>query len=303
MIQNGVTEDGLRPSPASARLAANFLNARHYQSALSWVATEHRFDVSTYRFDTTGALTACLDDLRYGPHPVAYSPYYAEFGTPALQITQTIKALFFICAATPQNLAQLDRWADPDHFSFPDRQSTRLMGDLYRRFADIKHALEWYRRADMPRTFMARIRSEKPLFHTGNVTGMLRLNGRPLVGVQVGVVPSRLNGVPTDLEGFVRNAIYEIGADYAQAPGFESYHPVPSVFRWLSASTVTDSRGAFTLDSLTEGEYRLVCTLPSDVHLNPPADSKVRIVNAPLPFNLHYGTPNANLGMIDLFIK
>jgi hypothetical protein len=302
VVQNGTTTDGLSPTTESAARAAGFLRHRNFQSGLSWVATKHRFDADVYRFDTTAALADCLDDLRSGPHPVAHSPYIRYYHTPALQVAETVESLFFVCAATPQNLAQLDRWADPDHFAFPDRQSVRRMGDLYRRFGDVIHALMWYRKADMPRTFMARIRSEQPLFHTGRVTGRLRLNGRPLAGIQIGGVPSRLNGVPKDLEGVVHSAIYEMAGARPGSPQFGPFHPVPTAFRWISASAITDSQGAFALEGLTEGEYHLICVLPSGVHLVPPMDDRLKVINPPLPFNVHYGNPDVDLGMIDMFL-
>jgi hypothetical protein len=302
VIQNGITTDGLPATLESAARATEFLRLHRFQSALSWVATKHRYDVATLHFDTTAALTACLDDLSYGPHPFSRNPMARLYRRLPLQIEETTQALFCICAANPRNLALLRRWADVVMFAFPDRQSKRVMGDLFRRFGDVEDALVWYRRADMPRTFLARIRAEQPLFHTGHVEGTLRLNGRPLAGVQVGLAPSRLNGLPRGLEGTVNGAIFEMEAEQPGGPQFDAFHPLPNAFRWISGSDITDANGHFAIDDLTEGEYVLICTLPAEVHVTIPTDMRLHVSNAPLPFILLYGTPKINLGIIDIDI-
>jgi hypothetical protein len=302
IIQNGYTTDGLPCTLEAEARAVRFLREREYRSALTWTATKYRYESAAHRFDVPGMLTACLDDLSYGPHPVSRNPLYRGFRSAGLQVTDTVQALLCICATTTQNRALLDRWGNLNRFAFPDRQSQRLIGDLYRRFGDVADALAWYRRAEMPRTFMTRIRAEQPLFHNGHITGVLRLNGRPLAGVQVGMMPGLMNGLPHGLEGLVNGAIFEIVAQQPGWHGFAAFHPVPNAFHWLSASAITDARGAFAIDGLTEGQYTVMCTLPADVHLTPPMDPKLHISNPPLPFNVHYGNPSVDLGLIDITV-
>jgi hypothetical protein len=300
VIQNGFTMDFLPYDAQAESRAVGFLRERRFQSALSWVATKYRAESAAHRFDITAMLTACLDDLAYGPHPNVRNPMHRMFGTRGLQVADTVQDLLCICAVTPQNRALLDRWANLDLFAFPDRQSKRLIGDLYRRFGDAPAALAWYRRAEMPHSFINRIRAEQPLFHAGHVQGVFRLNGRPLAGVQVGATPERMNGLPHGLEGLVNGAIYEMIAQRPSWPRFGPFHPVPNAFRWVSASTTTDANGAFTLDGLTEGEYTLICTLPTGTRIAIPMDANLHISNPPLPFNVHYGNPSVDLGIIDM---
>ena len=284
--QNGYTGDGLTASPDSFVPVREFLRRRNYRSALSWTATKHLIDLCTMHFDTTAALDVVLDDLSYGPH--------------LAQIGRVAESIFFICAATQRNLALLDKWADSARFAYPDRPSMRLLGDLYRRFGDENKALVWYRKADMPHSFLKRVRAERPLFHTGYVQGTLRLNGRPLAGVRIGFVPWRLNGLPAYMEPQVAHAKDEILAQNPSNEIFGAFQPMPFAFRWISASTVTDDHGAFSVDNLTEGQYRLICTVPDNIRLTPPFDGGIRVNNPPIAFALHYGIPQVDLGVIDL---
>jgi hypothetical protein len=284
--QNGVTVDGLAASPEGFVHVRNFLRGRHYRSALSWAATKYLIDLCTLHFDTTSALDTVLDDLAYGPH--------------LAQTGQLAETLFFICAATPRNIELLDKWADTTRFAFPDRPSRRLIGDLYRRFGAEDKALEWYRKADMPHSFLKRVQSEQPLFHEGHTEGILRLNGRPLAGVQVGLVPWRLNGLPPFMEPSVAHAKDEILSDRPTSDTFGAFQPPPFAFRWISAADVTDARGHFAMDHLTEGQYRLICTLPPQIRLTPPFDAALRVTNPPIAFALHYGNRRVDLGVIDL---
>ncbi len=284
--QSGFTEDGLTADPASATRTQAFLQSRHFKTALSWTASKHLFSVAALQFNTTGALAACLQDLIRCPHLARDS--------------QIVRSLLFTCAASPQNLALLDQLADENNFAHSDRFARRVMGDLYLRFGAVDKALAWYRRAEMPRSFLARVRAEKPMFHQGRVTGTLTWNGRPLAGVQVGALPRRLNGLPPDLEPTLLRASGELlSLDYS-SPLFPPYHPQPFAFRWLSAGTQTDAQGNFALDNLVEGEYRLVCTLPPTERLALPNDSALRVANPPDRLSLGYATPTVRLGTIAL---
>ena len=283
--QQAYTEDGLTTDPASATRVMAYLHKHDFQTALSWVAIKHLYNIGTVHFDSSAAIAACLLDLMRCPH--------------AAQCSKVVRDMLFTCAASPRNRALLDQYADERFFAHPDRESQRLMGDLYVRFGQVNKALAWYRRAEMPRSFMARIQKERPMFHQGTVHGVLTLNGKPLSGVQVGVLPRRLNGLPLDLAPALLRAPEEF-LQLRRYPGFPPYHPRPWVFRWIAAGTLTDTKGAFALNDLTEGQYVLACALPPGIHLLLPQDSSLHIGNAPPTFSLNYASPTADLGVIAL---
>lgn len=284
-LQHGYTEDGLTAELASVPKVREFLERRDYNTALSWAAFKHLFNVGNVHFDSTLALRACLDDLERSPHAA---------------VTPTVREMLFTVAASPQNLALLNEWSDEKRFDAADRATLKLMGDLYLRFGEQKTALDWYARADMPRSFMAEIRAHKPLFHAGQMQGTVLWNGKPLVGVQVGAFPYMQNGLPKDLEGQVRLAERQLMPPYPFSGEFGSMEPRPYQFRWMSAGTLTDSHGHFSLNHLTEGTYHLVCTLPPDVVLRPFQDGRLHILNAPGDITLRYANPTADLGKIEL---
>jgi hypothetical protein len=283
VTQLGFSEDGLTASVDTIGPVRAFLEQRHYETALSWAAMKHLFAVATVHFDTTAAIDSCMTDMEQCPH-------LSECGT-------TTRAMLFTCAATPANLALVDRWADERRFAHPTRESRRLMGQLYERFGQTTKALEWYRRADMPKSFLARVQNEKPLFHSGRISGRLVLNGKPLQGVQIGAVPRRLNGLPPDMEPNVLHARGELIA-YRPYGIFPANYPRPFAFRWISASAVSDAAGQFEITDLTEGEYMLVCTLPAAQHLAAPMDPRLSVSNPPPPLVVYYRHPARNTGTI-----
>ncbi len=293
-FQNNLTLDGFAPDAALVTQTTQFLQKRDYQSALSWVASKNLFNVPLLRFDTTGAIRVSLQDLAHYPHNAQFAP--------------TLEQMFAVCAATPENEALLDQWADESKFAFPDRESRRLMGDLYRRFGNIKQALIWYRKADMPATFMQRVGAEQPMFGEGTVHGVLRWNGKPLAGAQVAVVPylmnglpvipPLMNGIPVSMEAQVRGALLSMLNPIPRVNPdlFPPYHPFPWQLRFISASATTDRRGAYRIDHLTEGTYSAICTLPDGIHTTLPVDNRLRITH-PIPrFNLNYGQKGYDLG-------
>jgi hypothetical protein len=288
VIQLGFTEDGLTASPDSATPVREFLERRHYETALSWVAIKHLFNVATVQFDTTSAIEACMTDMEQCPH--------------LSQCGATTRGMLFTCAATPANLALVDRWADERRFAHPTRESKRLIGQLYERFGQPEKALVWYRRADMPKSFLVRVQNEKPLFHFGRISGRLVLNGKPLQGVQIGAVPRRLNGLPPDMEPNVLRARGELIA-FRPYGVFPAHYPRPFAFRWISASAVSDASGQFEISDLTEGEYMLVCTLPASLHLAPPVDSRLSVSNPPPQVVVNYRHPARNTGTISFKIS
>ena len=283
-FQNNLTLDGFAPDAALVTQASRFLQQRDYQSALSWTASKNLFNVPLLRFDTTGAIRVSLQDLAHYPHNAQFAP--------------TLEQMFAVCAATPENEALLDQWADEGKFAFPDRESRRLMGDLYRRFGNIKQALAWYRKADMPATFMQRVGTERPMFGGGTIHGVLRWNGKPLAGAQVAAVPYRMNGLPVGMGLPVREALLSMLNPIPRAnPNlFPPYHPYPWQLRFISASATTDSRGLYRIDHLTEGTYSAICTLPDGIQTTLPVDNRLHITH-PIPrFNLNYGQKGYDMG-------
>ena len=281
--------DGLTMSSDSEQKVNAFLKSKKNESSLSWIAIKHLYNIKTTQFDLAGATQICLDDMKTNPH--------------LAQCNQTVRDSLFIASASKANRAILDQFSDARYFSFPTRASLRQMGDLYIHFGDKDEAMKWYLRADMPLTFLDKIRTENPLFHNGHVTGVLALNGKPLVGARVGVFPTRLNALPKDLEMQVLRSAGELLSPRWQSMVFSSFHPRPFAFRWVSAGTLTDSAGKFELNDLTEGEYQLIAALPPDIHLETPNDPKLTIENPPINLLLNYKRPEKKLGTINLKLK
>jgi len=284
------TDDGLITDHSKIHDVLDFLEKRKFQSALSWPAMKYLFNDANIRFDQTAEIRFGLDDLEYAPHMI--------------NMGDTIRGIFFTCAATAQNLALLNEYADESRFAHPTRDSQRMMGQLYTRFGEVTTALRWYRDADMPRSFIEQVRTEKPLFHTGVVRGKLTWNGAPMAGVQVGAAPQRLNGLPRDMQPAVFHYDEELaGVGREQSPLFSAYHPRPFHLRWISGGTITGADGSFTIDHLTEGEYFLVCTLPDGVKLTVPTDLRLTIQHGPPAFTLSYKFPKQDLGTVVLGVK
>lgn len=286
--QKGYTLDKLLPDPASVQAVQQLLDRRDYQSALSWSATKHLFNLALMRFDSTAAMDVCLRDLTHSPHNA--------------QVARTLMQMLSICSATPQNLAILDRWSDSRNFSMPTRGTKRLLGDLYRRMGEREKALTWYRKADMPSSFLTRVSSETVMFRNGQVDGTLQWNGAPLAGVQVAVIPQRMNGLPNGLDGLIlraRDQILSYDPRFS-IEGFPPFNPTPLQFRYLSAATVTDATGHYHIDGLTEGAYILLCTLPPNVKPYLPMDYRLQVANPPLPFAVNYKHPTQEMGTTKL---
>ena len=224
-----------------------------------------------------------LLDLAHGPH--------------LSQCNGTLFSMFQTCAASPQNLALLDRYADAAQFARPDRESLRQTGELYRRFGETEKAALWFRRADMPETFMARIAKERPMFHAGRVTGILRWNGRPLAGADVAAAPLRLNGLTPEMGQIVYGYANQIMARrHRAAPPFGPYHPQPFALRLLSAAAKTDANGKFQLQNLTEGSYWLLVRLPENIELISPVDSRLTLRHVSREIDLKYEAPAFDAG-------
>ena len=285
--QAGTTQDGLPLDNASLPAVRDFLEQRHYQTALAWTAIRHLYNVHVSAFDTTAAIGDLLTDLTRCPS--------------LLQCDETLVTMLTTCAASPQNLALLDQFADTRQFAFPDRESRRLMGNLYRRFGESEKALVWYRRAEMPKTFLKRITADRPMFHTGRISGTLRFNGKPLAGVRIAAQPFQMNGLPPTLAPNVFNHLPSLlGTRGPFLPLFPPYHPVPYEFRWISAGATTDAEGHFTLNDLIDGAYWLLLRLPDGVLLAPPTDPALHCDNAPKLIPVNYDHPAQNLGTIVL---
>lgn len=282
--QLAITEDGLSIDPSSGIKVRNFLEKRKFETALSWSAIKHLYNLGTVNFDLSTALEAILLDLERCPH--------------AAQCSNTARAMFFTCSATPHNLVLLDEYASSKNFAALDRESAKMLGDLYVRFGAVDKALKWYKQADMPKSFMAGVRTEKPMFNKGHISGRLIWNGKPLVGVKVGVIPIRMNGLPGDLEPVLLHTFEELVPRYPYDPYFQPFNPRPYAFRWVTAGGATDANGRFELNSLTQGQYILVFTLPVGIQLAVPVEPRLHITNIPNSFDLNYNHPSVDAGEI-----
>lgn len=282
------TEDGLPLDANSEKAVASFLERRHYNTALSWIIFKHVYNVGASNFDTNKALSACMLSLQRAPH--------------SFQIMTTLQMMLFTCPATKDNLAIVDQLADERYFTHIDRASKRVMGDLYLRFGESQKAMDWYRRAEMPKSFLQRVETSKPMFNVGTISGSLLLNGKPLAGVKIGVHPVRLNGLPKTLEMLVLRSGAELFAPFydPRFPLFPRFHPRPFALRWVTAGTTTDQNGKFNIDHLIEGEYELVIALPSNIQLEPPFDARLKVKNPADPVTLNYNLPKKDLGIIEI---
>ena len=273
------------PLDAKGREAAlTYLKRKNYQSAYSWMAIRYAYNVSIADFDVSSAIETLLLDQERCPH--------------LAQSTGTLRQMLFTCAASPQNLALLDRYANRDNFAFPDRTAYRMIGELYERMGEPTKALTWYGYAEMPKSFLKKVQNEKPMFKQGTVTGRLILNGKPIPNTLVGVVPVRMNGLPKDLSPVVLSGMQGIRSAYFASPQFPPFHVMPYSLRFLSTSVRTDANGNFQLDHLTEGEYQMICALPENVKMELGEDVKQLVKNAPTAFVVNYTQPKASLGEI-----
>ncbi len=285
-MQEHYTEDGLPTDSSTEHAVTDFLKQRNYETALSWVAFKHLFNIGAVNFDITTSLRYCIESLAKYPHVGQTMP--------------VIRTMLFYCSASKENIAIIDQLADENQFICNDRPSLRMLGDLYVRVGEVQKALKWYRRADMPKTFLERIQKQKPMFHNGRVYGKFMLNGKPLAGMKVGVYPLRLNGLPIDIEPELVHTSEEMMGALFYSPRFPRFHPRPYSLRWVSAGTTTNANGEFTLENLTEGEYQVVVALPSSVSLNPPFDTKLQVKNQPRALIIGYSLPNRPVGTVEI---
>ncbi len=289
VLKHGYTLDGLSANRVAMQRTLAFLKARRYVSSLSWMALKHMFDCYTLRFNTTKALHLLLLDMKYGPHPS--------------QCDLAIQTMLFTCAATPQNRELLNDYGNPNWFTHKNRFACRLIGDMYRRMGEASQSLKWYRKADMPPSFMQKMKNEKPMFNQGEVTGRIVINGKPASGMRIGIMPWRMNGLTPYVSLLLQNSIGEIYSPRAFSPLFGQFCPSPYAFRWLSASATTDSEGRFTVSDLTEGQYRLMLALPSTLQLKSPFDPGLSVSNSPTPFVVNYQAPRKDLGTVYINIS
>ena len=285
-----VTDDGLLADPAKLKVVEEYLKKRNYRTALSWVAIKYLFNEANLELDSAAAIRAGLQDLEYCPH--------------VTNTSETVRDMLFLCNASPENLRLMDEYADESKFAHPTRASCRMIAMMYNRFGEANKAFQWFRKADMPAGFLQRIKTEKPVFNSGVAKGRLLLNGRPVAGVRVGVVPERLNGLPKELEYFAMRYSKELFSDEPDSSSyFAPFHPRPFRLRWVTGGATTNANGEFTIDHLTEGEYYLVCSLPSGIQLTVPEDTRLVVDKTPPAFTVNYSLPQHDMKQISLHFK
>lgn len=275
-----LTDDGQAADDATVQKIADYYRQSHGRTGLNWSAMRWQLSAASSQWDTSRVLELALQDLTTAPHVSKTGGYVRE--------------IFFTCAATQRNHQALDKLADERKFAFPDRDSLRMMGDFYRRFGDKDKALSWYRRAEMPQSFLKARQEEKPMFRQGTVKGKITLDGKPLAGARVAVLPRRLNGLARDMEGGLFNAMGELAPRY----GSHDWVRSSAAFRWFSTSAVTDANGNFEMHDLTEGEYAFVCTLSPVSAPKRYDEQTLNVKRAPTPFVLNYKAPTTDLGTL-----
>ncbi len=185
------------------------------------------------------------------------------------------------CRSTEATLRYADLLADERVFSYPDRESILMMGDIYGRLGHKQKAMEWYRRADLTESGVADRTPGRVMFAAGRIRGQLLLNGIPVVGAQVGVMSKAAMLSP---EGMF------LGPGVLQ----------PFWLRWIAASAVTDARGRFELDHLVAGNYQMVMKM-REVLVRPmrpiPMDCSKGDISS---LFVGYAKPSVDVGSIDV---
>lgn len=200
----------------------NYLEKRHYETALSLSIYQTLHDIYSLEWDSAKELK--LDDtyLMKSPSDEVFQLFIEK-----------------IEASGDARLANqfIDVIADPKKFTYPDRNSLVYVGDLYARFGNRAKAELWYRKANLPNT-VDRLNSQT-LFSDGEIDGALYLQGKPLSGARVGLMP----------EGALGGIFFT---------PYNNGYISPYALRWISSVTHTNANGRFEFDNLASGRYVLL---------------------------------------------
>ena len=254
--------DGPDITPASAQRVEAFLKKRAFITSLSGVAFRTWHDAAT---------------LSWSPEECLRVEYAKLSHCPDQQFLGLFLDKLRSAPATEGVLSYADRLANGREWRFLTREARIVVGDLYARLGQREKAEHWYRRADLPQERVAQMLSERTMFADGRLKGRILLNGVPLADARVALVPA-----PAVSEAFRMQA----------APGIVR----PFWFRWIGAGARTDASGAFHMEHIVAGTYRLIFTSPK-VRVEP-FSRRVRVAGGPGPFFLGYGRKEMDLGTI-----
>lgn len=254
--------DGPSISPASVQRLEAFLSRRDYVTSLSAVAFRTWHDAAA---------------LTWRPEECLRVEYAKLSHCPDQQFLGLFLDRLRSAPATEQVLKYVNGMANGRDWVFLTREAKIVVGDIYARLGQRPNAEQWYRRAELPRERVLQMLDERTMFADGRLKGRILLNGAPLPGARVALVPAA--SVPEAFRG-------------QPEPGIVR----PFWFRWIAASAQTDASGAFVIDHVVAGTYRLIFSSP---RVRVEAFSRrVRVNGAPGPLFLGYGRKQADLGVI-----
>jgi hypothetical protein len=215
---------GIEATPEAERRIRAFLAGRGYRTALAAAAYPTLHDIACLTWDPATALAAAYETLTR---------------TGDLNLLRPFMDTLASAHSTERTRAFAAQVADSGAFAFRDRLSKVEMGDIFARFGDRRRAEAWYRKARMPDIRVRERLAERTMFAEGVIRGNLTMNGVPLSGARVGIVP-----IAAEVD--VRDSFLRSGT---LRPGW---------LRWISASAVTDAAGAFRLTNVVAGTYRVI---------------------------------------------
>jgi len=255
---------GLDASQEAAVKIEEFLKRRGYRTALADPAFKTLHDAASLQWDSQESLRVDLTNLIHCPDPIYMGLLIAKLRT---------------SASTPAAQRYADMLADERYFVFPDRMARETMGDIYASLGLRDKAAKWYRRSGVPESQLARVLSDRTMFNAGVIRGRILLNGKPVAGALVGLVPAAVVG-----------ELFQT----MLGPGLVR----PFWLRWVSATAITDANGQFTLSRLVAGRYRVLAQIPQ---LRLPSFSReLSVQNAPQVVFTEYGTPASDIGTISI---
>ncbi|MGC8667400.1 MAG: hypothetical protein ACP5VE_04685 [Chthonomonadales bacterium] len=254
--------DGPAITPEAAKRVEAFLARRRYLTSLSAVAFRTWHDAATVSWRPEECLRVEYAKLTHCPDQQFLGLFLDKLRS---------------APATEEVLNYADRLAGGREWVYLTRDARIVVGDIYARLGRREKAQLWYRRAEIPEGRVAQMLDERTMFAGGRLTGRIFLNGAPLAGAKVALVPA--SAVP---EAFRTQA----------APGIVR----PFWFRWVAASAQTDASGTFRMEHIVAGTYRLIFTSPR-VRVEP-FSRRVHVTGGPGPLFLGYGRKEMDVGVI-----
>ena len=218
---------GIQADRQAANRAESFLKIRHFTTTIAPTLLLTLHDSAALTWDMDEILRVDVLSLQTRPTTSQMMRFLDH-----LDIT----------AVTNTALQCANKFNDPLSFETAGRDSVVKIGDVFAGLGDTVHAAAFYRKAGMPDAMEKA--KERVRLVNGIIHGSVKINGKPLTGARVAVVLTR--------------------ALVPQKMMLPSGILLPAWLGNLSASSVTDSEGKFTLSHLPEGNYGLVVS-PSEL--------------------------------------